>query len=122
MTARRKHLYGDGVAGNILTPFVLDLVERDAHQQVVDVVAAQVCVAVGGQNFEDAFMQAQNGNIERAAAQIVDRDHSVFALIESVGQRRGRRLIHQPQHFESRDAPGVLGGLPLRVVEVGGGR
>ncbi len=94
--------------------------KRDVHQQIVDVVAAQVRVAVGRQHFEDPFMQAQDGNVERAAAQIVDRDDAFLALVETVGQRRRGRLIHQAQDFETRDASGVLGGLPLGIVEIRG--
>ena len=92
------------------------------QQTVVDVVAAQVRVAVGGQHLEDAVLQFEDRDVERAAAQIVDGDDAFFALVESVGERGRRRLVHQAQHFESRDAAGVAGGLALRIVEVGGNR
>ena len=98
----------------------LDLIERDGEQQVVDIVAAQMRVAVGAMHFEDAFVQLEDRDIEGAAAQIVDRDDAFFLAIESVGQRRGRRLVDQAQHFESSHAAGVFGGLALRIVEVGG--
>ena len=89
-------------------------------QQIVDVVAAEVRVAVGGDDFEDAVVQLENGNVERAAAQVVHGDDAVLLLVEAVGERRGGRFIHQAQHFESGDAAGIFGGLPLRVVEIGG--
>ena len=43
-----------------------------------------------------------------------------FCAIESVSQRRRGRLIDQAQHFKAGHAARVFGGLPLRVVEVGG--
>ncbi len=96
-----------------------DIFERDPQQAVVDVVAAQVRVAVGGQDFEDAVLQLQDGDVEGAAAQIVDGDDAFLALVETVGQRGRGRFVDQAQHFEPGDAAGVARGLPLRVVEVG---
>ena len=112
-------LHAFAVLGQILAPLARDVFERDAQQQVVDVVAAQVRVAVGGQHFEDSVVQLQDRDVERAAAQIVHRDDAVLALVESVGERGGRRFVDQAQNFEAGDAAGVLGGLPLGVVEIG---
>src|SRR5271157_407724 len=77
-------------------------------------------VAVGGQHLENAVVQLEDGDIERSAAEIVDRNDSVFAFVETVGQGSGGRLIDQPQNFEAGDAAGVFGGLALRVIKIGG--
>ena len=45
---------------------------------------------------------------------------SSFFLVQPVGERRRRRLIDDAHHFQAGDFAGVLGGLALRVVEVGG--
>ena len=58
----------------------LNVVERDGDQQVVDVVAAEVRVAVGGDDFEDSVVQLQDRDIEGAAAEIVNRDDAVLFL------------------------------------------
>ncbi len=93
-----------------------------SQQAVVDVVAAQMRVAVGGEDFEDAFLQFEDRDVEGAAAEIVDGDDAFLALVESVGERGGGGLVDQPQHFETGDASGVARGLSLRVVEVRGDR
>ena len=62
------------------------------------------------------------GDIERAAAEIVDRDGLVGFLIQAVSQRRRRRLIDDAQHVQPGDLAGVLRSLALRVVEIGGHR
>ena len=53
-----------------------------------------------------------------AAAQVEDRDLLFLLLVQAVGQRRGRGLVDDPEHVEAGDLAGVLGGLPLGVVEV----
>jgi hypothetical protein len=45
------------------------------------------------------------------AAEIVDRDGLVLLAVETVSQRRNRRLIDDSHHFQTRDLAGVLGGL-----------
>ena len=102
-------------------PAVLfEFVENPIHEAVVPVVAAQVRVAVGGLHFEHAVADFQHGNVERAAAQVIDGDFLVLLLVEAVGERRGGRLVDDAEHFEAGDPAGVLGGLALRVVEIGG--
>ena len=95
-----------------------ELPEDLLHQQQVDVVAAQMRVAVGGEHLEDAVFDAEDRDVERAAAQVVHRDDAGVPLVEPVGERRGRRLVDDPQHVEAGDASGVARGGPLRVVEV----
>ncbi|ABC80372.1 putative NAD-specific glutamate dehydrogenase [Anaeromyxobacter dehalogenans 2CP-C] len=92
--------------------------EQRARHQPVEVVAAEVRVTDGGQHLEDALLQPQDGHVERAAAQVVHREHALRALVEAVRHRRRGRLVQQPQHVEPGEPARVLGGLALRVVEV----
>ena len=87
---------------------------------IVPVVTAEVRVAVGGLHFKHAVADFQNGNIERAAAQIINGDFFVLLLVETVGERRRRRFVDDAEHFEAGDLAGVLRGLTLRVVEISG--
>ena len=56
-----------------------------SRQQQIDVVAAEVRVAVGRQHLEDAVLDAEDRDVERAAAEVVDRDRRRRAAC------RGRR-------------------------------
>jgi hypothetical protein len=40
-------------------------------------------------------------------------------LVEPISERRGGRLIDQAQNVKSSDAPRILRGLPLRIIEIG---
>ena len=113
---QRLHHFAD--LRQILAPLRLQIFERDAQQPVIDIVAAEMGIAVGCEHLENPVVQLENRDIERAAAEIVDRDDAFLALVQSVGQRRGGRFVHQPQNFQPGNAPGIARGLPLRIVEV----
>src|SRR6266480_4801460 len=81
---------------------------------------ALVSVAVGRLDLEDSLADLENRDVEGSTAQVVDGDRLVLLLVETVGQRRRGRLVDDTQHFETGHAAGVLGRLPLAVVEVGG--
>jgi hypothetical protein len=98
----------------------VNLIERNGQQQVVDVVAAQVRVAVGGLHLEDAVAQLEDGDVKGAAAQIVDSDRAFFGAVEAVGKSRRGGLVDQAKHIKAGHAARVFGGLALRVVEVSG--
>jgi hypothetical protein len=83
------------------------------------VVAAEVRVAVGRLHLDDALAHLEDRDVERAAAEVVDGDRLVLLLVEPVGQRRRGRLVDDAHDLEAGDLAGVLGGLALRVVEVG---
>ena len=67
----------------------------------------------------DALGQLEDRDVVRAAAEVEHGDLLVLLLVEAVGERRGGRLVDDPEHVEAGDLAGVLGGLPLGVVEVG---
>ena len=108
------------VAAQVDALLLLELVGQIVDQPHVEVFAAQERVAVGGLHLEHAVADFENGNIEGAAAEVVDRDGAGLLLVEAVGERGRGRLVDDAQHFEAGDLAGVLGGLALGVVEVGG--
>ena len=85
---------------------------------LVDVVATQVGVAIGGFDFDHALADFEDGDVERAAAEIVHGDGFILLLVETVGQRGGGRFVDDAHDFQAGDLAGILGGLALRVVEV----
>src|SRR6185503_12689676 len=86
----------------------------------VDVVTAEVRVAVGRLYFDHAFADLENRDVESAAAEVKHRDGFVFLLVETVGERCRRWLVDDTHHFETSDLAGVFGSLTLGVVEVSG--
>jgi len=104
-------------------PLVLfELLDQPIHDPQVEVVAAQEGVAVGGLDLKHSIADLEDGDVEGAPAQVVDRNPLILLFVQAVGQRGGRRLVDDAEHVEARDLAGVLSGLPLAVVEVGGHR
>ena len=58
------------------------------HDEVVDVVAAEVRVAVGRDDLHDVVADLEDRDVERAAAEVVDRDDLVASSCR--GRRRAR--------------------------------
>ncbi len=96
----------------------MNLVERNRQQQVVDVVAAKVRVAIGGLHLEDSVDGASDGNVEGAATEVVNGNGADVGAIKPVGERRRGWLIDEAKDFKPSHASRILGGLALRIVEV----
>ena len=81
----------------------LKVVGEPVDDPLVEVFAAEIGVAVGRFDLEDAVLQLEDRNIERAAAEVVDSDQAllVAALVETVGERCGRGLVDDPFDFEA---------------------
>ncbi|OPF36239.1 NAD-specific glutamate dehydrogenase [Pseudomonas aeruginosa P49] len=94
------------------------LLDHPASDGMVEVVAAQGRIAAGGQDFEDTAGQAQDGNVEGSATQVVDGHQAFRALVQAVGHGGGGRLVEQAQDVQSCQARGILGSLALGVVEI----
>ena len=106
------------VAAQIDALLFLEFVGQIIDQPHVEIFAAEEGVAVGRLHLEHAVADFENGNIEGAAAKVIDRDGAGLALVEPIGERGRGRLVDDAQHFEAGDLAGVLGGLALRVVEI----
>ena len=97
----------------------LELGDEPFDDALVEVVAAQVGVAVGRLDLDDALADFEDGDIECAAAEVVDGDGFVLLFVEAVGQSGRRGLVDDALDVEAGDFARVLGGLALGVVEVG---
>ncbi|KAG5459606.1 MAG: NAD-specific glutamate dehydrogenase-domain-containing protein, partial [Olpidium bornovanus] len=93
-------------------------------EPVVKILSAQVRVSSGGLHLEDALLDREQRNVERAAAQVENQDVFLLCrlLVEAVGDRGGRGLVDDAQDVQPGDLAGVLRSLALGVVEVGGHR
>ena len=114
-------LEGELVVAQVDALLLLELVGEVVDELHVEVFAAEERVAVRRLYLEHAVADLEDGNIERAAAEVVDGDGlGLGLLVEAVGERRRGRLVDDAQYLQTRNLAGVLGRLALRVVEVSG--
>jgi hypothetical protein len=75
---------------------------------------------MAGDDFDHAVLDADDGDVEGAAAEVVDDDALGLALARFVGQRRRSRLVEDADGFQSGDLASLARRLALRVGEIGG--
>ena len=96
-----------------------ELAGQPVDDNLVEVIAAQVGISVGGFHLDHTAAQFQDGDIEGTAAQVIDRHlHILVHLVQTVGKGRGRRLVDDTFHVQTGNLASLFGGLTLRVGEV----
>ena len=91
------------------------------HDAGIEIITAEMAVAVGGFDFEDTIRQIQDGYIESAAAEVIDEEamfFAVFDLIEAVSQRGCGRFVDDTKDIQPCDLAGILGRLTLCIGEI----
>ena len=98
----------------------LEAFNQPVDDPLVKVVAAQMVVAGGREDFLNALAHLDDRDIEGAAAQVVDHDLLVAFLVGAVSERRRGRFVDDSLDVKAGDVARVLGRLALGVGEVGG--
>src|SRR4029077_13543241 len=84
---------GDDVGREIDVVLILEFFDDVLKEQLVEVVAAQLGVAVARQDFNNAFLGLNDRDVEGAAAEIIDKDAVQAGILRIVGKRGRGRLI-----------------------------
>ena len=85
-----------------------ELVDEPVDDAVVEVVTAEVGVAVRAEHLEGAVADLEDGDVEGAATEVVDGDNFVGLLVEAVGEGGGGGLVDDAEDVEAGDAARVL--------------
>ena len=92
------------VLADVDAAVLAELGDQPVHDAQVDVVAAEVGVAVGRDDLDHVLADLEDRDVEGAAAEVVDRDQLVLLLVEAVGQRGRGRLVDDALDVEAGDA------------------
>ena len=120
-------LQGQGIVVQVDAVLLFELIGQVVDDREIEILTAKEGVAVGGEHLELVLAvdlsDLDDGDVEGAATQVIDGDLGVATLlVEAIGQGRSGGLVDDALHVEAGNAAGILGGLALRVVEVGGHR
>ena len=114
-----ESLHSHRVLGKVDALGTLEVVNQPVDDNLVEVIAAQVGVTIGGKHLEHAAAEFQNTYIERTSTEVEHCNlHVLVGLVNAVGERSSRRLVDDTLHVESGNLSGLLCGLSLRVAEV----
>lgn len=113
---------GTSVGSQVLLMFPFEFVYEVVDKTVVEVLTTQVSVTSGGLDLEDTLLNGKERNIEGSSSEIEDEDVALtlLLLVKTVGNGSGGRLVDDTEDVKTGDETSILGGLALRVVEVGG--
>ena len=87
----RLHMVGMGV--QIEAILIENFPDKEICDLAIEVIASEMRVAVSRQDFEDAVLEFQDGNIEGSSAKVIDGNRALGLLLESIGQRGSGRFI-----------------------------
>ena len=116
-------MWVQGGRGFSLTFLVLafELINEVVDETVVEVLTTQVSVTGSRLDLEDTLLNSQERDIESTTTEIEDEDVALTLslLVKTVGNGSSSGLVDDTEDVEAGDETSILGGLTLRVVEVG---
>jgi hypothetical protein len=90
------------------------------QEPLVEVVAAEVGIAVAGEDLDDAALDLGDRDVEGAAAEVVDEQPLPLGRVRVVGQHGGGRLVDDPDDLQPGELARLAGRRALALVEEGG--
>ena len=99
----------------------LELLNEVIDETVVEVLTTKVSITSSSLDLEDTLFNSQERNIESSSTEIEDENVTFTndLLVETIGNGGGSRLFDDTENVQTGDGSGILGGLTLRIVEVG---
>ena len=116
-------LQSHGVSAQVETRvFGFKFVGEPVYYYLVEIVAAEVSVTVGGLHFKYPVAEFEYGDVERSAAEIEHRNLYVFVplLVQSVGECCRGGFVDDALYLQSCYFARFLGCLTLRIAEICG--
>ena len=80
------------IASKINSFGAFEFIGQEVNQDLVEIIAAEMGIAVDAEHFKDAVAHVQHRNVERSAAEVEDADLLILFLVKSIRQRCGCRF------------------------------
>ena len=114
-------MHGHWVFCKVDTLIGFEAIGQPFDNHLVEIVAAQVGIAVGRKHFEHATAEFEDGNIECSAAKVEHGNlHVLVSFVNTIGKCGSCRLVNDTLHVKSCNLSSFFRCLTLRVGEVSG--
>ena len=112
---------GSRIGGQIDVEPRLEVLQAVLHDQLVDVLPAQVGVTPGRDHLNNTLLNVEDGDVQCPTTHVEHSNPFLLRLhlVQSVGDGGRGRLIDDPVALEARDLARIKSRLLLHVVEVG---
>ena len=100
----------------LLAECIADMIK----QELIEVVAAELGIAVAGEDLHDALLDLCHGDIEGPASQVIDEKSFSVPRMRVVRQDGCRRFVDDANDVQPGKLTRLASGLALAVVEEGG--
>ena len=89
--------------------------------RIIPILAPEPVIAIRRDHVDVLALNAHDRDVESSATEIED-EHGLILVefVETVCQRRGRRLVNDLQNIDAGQLTGSDGRSSFRVIEVGG--
>ena len=115
--------HGSCISSDVDSSLLLELSDAVVDKHIVEIFSSQVGVSIGSLDLENSIFDTEERHIKGATTKIKDENIALsrtFLLVQPVGNSGGCGLVDDTENVKTGDDSGILGGLPLGVVEVGG--
>ncbi len=111
---------GPLVSSDVLLELSLELVYEVVHESVIEVLTSKMGVSTSSLHLEDTTLDGQEGHIECATTQVEDKHVllGLSGLVETISNSSGSGLVDDTEDVQTGNGTGILGCLPLAVIEV----
>ena len=106
------------ISGKVYTLSLLELGNHPVRDALIIVITTKMGIAVCRQYLDDAITDIDDGNIERATAEIINHDLLLFFIIKAIRKCCSCRLVDDTLYIKTCDLTGILGSLSLGIIEI----
>ena len=114
-------LHSHRVFAEVDAVFALEVSSQPVDNNVVEVVTAEVGIAIGRFNLKHTVAKLQNRDIEGTTTKVVHSNlHILASLVKTVCQSSSSRLVDNTANFKTCNLASLFGCLTLRVAKICG--
>ena len=115
--------FGQALKGLAVSPQIhpmlsLKGISDPVHDPLIKIIAAQLCIPIGGLDVEHSVRNPEQRHIECATTKIKHKNATNGTAIEAIGQGGSSGFIENALNGDAGQTTGVAGGLALGVVEI----